>query len=126
MANKGDQKAKRLIQGVIREAGIGQVIDNNLAAALAAKIVVALRTAKDGPTPRPKPRPAFMSVPSVGNDGKVETKVEKVNPTPVGSQPLQADEKKAFIKGDNVDRSDLVKEDDDSDLGTYEDLLGED
>ena len=114
-----DEKAKRIIQGVIRETAIGQTVDNNLAAALAAKIVTALRTVKDGPTQRPARRPAFMAVP--GADG--QTVVEKVVPTPVGSQPRQAEEKEAFVKGDNVDREDTTSK---PMTTSFEDLIPED
>ncbi|MCK5610068.1 hypothetical protein KAR91_49805 [Candidatus Pacearchaeota archaeon] len=106
MATQADQKAIRLIQGVIREAAIGQIVDPTLAAVLAQKIVIALRTIKDAPAPVPARKPAFMATPGP----KGSTVVEKVIPTRQGAVAKQAEDKKAFIKGDNVDPNDLKSE----------------
>lgn len=121
MATQADQKAIRLIQGVIREAGIGQIVDPTLAAVLAQKIVIALRTIKDAPAPAPVRKPAFMATP--GPEGS--TVVEKVTPIRQGTVAKQADEKKAFIRGDNVDPDDLNSESTE-DYTSFSDLLEDD
>lgn len=103
MVSAADEKAIRLIQGVICEAAIGQTVDRNLAGALARQIVTALRTIKDKPEPR-KRKPAIMAVPSA--DGEITPTLTQ--PTPYGAQ-RPTEDKEAAIKGDTVDRDELVE-----------------
>lgn len=117
MGTQADEKAIRLIQGIIREGAIGQVIDGNLAGALARRIVTGLRTIRKKPEPR-QAKPAFMAVP--GADG--ETDVIKATPTPYGATP-SAEGKGAAIKGDTVDREEMVKAHKDANPESFEELL---